>query len=137
MATNGSPHEGVAQILINAYTGLQLILYTNTADSLDRDTVLADLVEPSALDDLSNPNGYAAISLTGTWSGNSGSIISYDHGTPDNPRFTNSGTSGVWDTVTGSAITDGSYVLHFKDFATARALALTAVLDIDISSLVN
>jgi hypothetical protein len=50
MATNGTPYEGVDNILLNAYTGLEIILYTNSGNSLDRTTVYADLVEPSNVD---------------------------------------------------------------------------------------
>ena len=136
MSTNGTPFEGVDNILLNAYTGLQLILYTNAANSLDRDTVFADLTQPSALDDEAAPNGYAAITLSGTWS-STNAVISYDHGTPDNPRFTNDGPTYDWNEVFGSVITDGTYVLHFKDFSSSRTLAPGATLDIDISSLVS
>lgn len=136
MATNGTPHEGVDNVLINAYTGLQLVLYTNTADSLDRDTVLADLVEPAAVDSNAEANGYAAISLTGTWSSSS-SVITYDHGGGTNPSFQNTGVSEDWDTANGCAVTDGTYVLHFKDFSLSRALQVGEILEIDISSLVS
>ena len=136
MARSGTPHEGVDQLIINAYTGLKLILYTNVADSLNRDTVFADITQPSAVDSETDPNGYGIITLSGSWSA-SNSIIAYDHGTPDNPRFTNDSPIDAWDEVFGSVITDGTYILHFKDFATSRALAAGAVLDIDISSLVN
>ena len=132
MATNGTPHEGTDNILIDAYTGLQIILYTNAFGSLSRDTVLADLAQPSALDDASLDNGYGFISLTGVWSSTL-SVITY----PDNVLFTNSGTLGSWDTARGSAITDGTFVLHFADFDTQVALPLGASLEIDISSVVN
>lgn len=136
MATSGTPHEGVDNLLISAYTGLILLLYTNTGNSLDRDTVLADITEPSALDDGGNDNGYAQITLSGTWS-STGSSITYDHGTPDNPVFTNTGVDGNWDPAIGSVITDGTYILHFKDFGTPVALTLGATLEIDISSAVT
>lgn len=136
MATSGTPHEGVDNILVAAYTGLVLVLYTNVGDELDRDTVFADLVEPANEDDVGADNGYAAISLSGTWS-STGSLITYDHGTPDNPKFQNTGTSGVWDAATGSAITDGTYVFHFKDFGTPIVVTLGATLEIDISSAVS
>jgi hypothetical protein len=136
MATNGTPHEGTDNILINAYTGLEIILYTNAFNSLDRDTVLADLTQPSALDDASLDNGYAAITLAGVWS-SSNSVITYDDGTPDNVLFTNTGTLGSWDTARGSAITDGTYIFHFADFDSEVALPLGATLEIDVSSVVN
>ena len=136
MATSGTPHEGVDNIIIDAYTGLQLILYTNAGNSLDRDSVLADLVEPANVDITVAPNGYAAILLTGTWS-SVNSVITYDHGTPDNPKFTNTGTTGSWDSCTGSAITDGTHILHFKDFGTPIALTLGGSLEIDVSSVLT
>ena len=136
MARSGTPTEGVNNILLNAYTSLFLILYTNTADSLDSDTVFADINQPSTVDGAAEANGYGSVSLTGTWS-SSGRIISYDHGTPDSVVYTNSGTQDSWDTVVGSAVTDGTYILHFKDFSTALALPLGATLNVDISSLVQ
>ena len=135
MARFGTPAEGVDNILINAYTGLYLVLYTNTANSLDSDTVFADLTQPSAVDGAAEANGYGAVSLTGTWSSTS-RVISYDHGTPNSVVYTNSGTQDSWDLVVGSAITDLTYILHFKDFSTALALPLGATLNVDISSLV-
>ncbi len=136
MATSGTPHEGVDNILIAAYTGLTMLLYTNTANTLDRDTVLADITEPSALDDGGNDNGYAQITLSGVWASNLSSIT-YDHGTPDNPIFTNTGVEGNWDPAVGTIIHDGTYILHFKDFGSAIALTLGATLEIDVSSAVT
>lgn len=136
MATFGTPKEGVDNILINAYSGLQLILYTDGFDTFDRDSVLADFTQPSAVDSESDPNGYAAISLTGTWL-SSGAVITYDHGGGSNPAFTNTGNSESWDIVYGAAITDGTYVLHFKDFGTSYAIDVGESLEIDISSLVS
>lgn len=135
MATFGTPHEGVDNILINAYTGLQLILYINAFDSLDRDTVLADLVQPSNVDSDTNPNGYGPITLSGVWS-STGSVITYDHGTPDNPIFQNTGQSENWDICRGAAITDGTYIFHFKDFGAERDLEVGQQLEIDVSSMV-
>jgi hypothetical protein len=134
MATNGTPYEGVDNILLNAYTGLEIILYTKSGNSLDRTTVYADLVEPSNVDSETDPNGYATITLTGTWSSVDG-IISYDH--PGNPTFTNDAPDDNWDTVTGAAITDGTYVLHFKDFGTPVTLTPGGELQIDLSALIS
>lgn len=141
MATSGTSHEGVDNILISAYTGLDLRLYTHTltvddeiiVPSLDRDSVFADLTEPSNLDDFGFNNGYAAISLTGTWS-SSESVITYDH--PGDPTFTNSGEQGNW-VVYGSAITDGAFILAFKDFSEPIAVLLGASLVLDVSSVVS
>ena len=136
MATSGTPHEGTDNIILDAYTGLQMILYTNTGNSLDRDTVLADLTEPSALDDSAGANGYGAVTLSGVWSSAS-SIIAYDHGTPNEVVYTNTGSLGNWDTVVGSAITDGTYILHFMDLDTPVSLAIAASIKIDVSSVVS
>lgn len=136
MARFGTPHEGVDNILVNAYSGLQVILYTNAADSLDRDTVIANLTQPGTLDGAGEANGYGPISLTGVWTGN-GSVITYDHGTPDDVEYTNTGTQGSWDTAVGAAVTDGTYILHFADFGTAIPLPLGATLRIDVSSIVS
>jgi len=132
MATSGLPHEGTDNIILDAYTGLQMLLYTNSGDSLTRATVLADLTEPSALDDIGGDNGYAAITLSGVWS-SSNSVISYDHGSPDAVVFTNTGGQGSWDAATGSAITDGTYILHFQDFPNPIIVVKDGSLNIDVS----
>ena len=131
MASFGTPHEGVAYLIAPQYSasGLKLVLYTNTGNSLDRDTVLADLTAPD-----NAAEGYAEIDLDQTWSVDT-SEISYVHTAGTNPTFTNTGTGASWDTCTGSAITDGTYILHFKDFGTPITLTVGATLAIDISSI--
>lgn len=132
MATSGTPHEGKDNVVVPAvYTGLQLVLYTNTADSLDEDTVLADLTQPTG------ETGYGAITLSGVWSSTDG-VVTYDHGTPDDPAFENTGGSNWSVQPTGAAITDGTYILHFKDFADgAQTVQPGQKVIIDLSSLVG
>lgn len=133
MATNGTPYEAVDNIIVPAvYTGLDLRLYTNTPGSLDRTTVLADLTYPS---DGAISTGYAHYTLSGVWTSTNG-VITYDDGTPDNPVFTNSGGSTWSLTVTGSVLTDGTYILHFKDIA-GGAVTMTAgkAIEVDLSTL--
>jgi len=131
MATAGTPYEGRDNHIGPAvYTSsLQLGLYANTGDSLDSDTVLADLTQPSG-------TGYALITLNGVWAFNNG-VVTYDHGTPDNPRFTNSDAS-KWTNgdIVGAFITDGTYVVHFKDFTQVREMIVGAVLEVDVSTLI-
>ena len=134
MATSGTPKEGRDNIISDrVYTTatLDLRLYVNTADSLDADTVFADLVEPTG-------TGYAAISLTGVFSEADG-VVTYDHGTPDDPVFENTNAAGGanWSqAITGVAMTDGTYVLHFQDLVTPVTMAPGKKLKIDISSLI-
>lgn len=130
MPLNGTSYEGIDNVIVPAvYTGLDLRLYTNAPDSLAKTTVLADLTYPSG-------TGYATITLSGTWSSTNG-VVTYDHGTPDNPVFTNSGGSDWTGTVVGAAITDGTYLLHWKDFTSGPLTVVPARdVEIDISSLV-
>lgn len=136
MADFGTPHEGVDNILLNAYTSggtvdgdLTLVLYTNTSNSLTRSSVYADLTQPD-----NAAEGYAVITLDGTWSANN-SEISYVHSTPTNPIFTNNGGGDDWDAATGSAICDGAFVLHFKDFGNSITVTNGGTLEIDVSSI--
>lgn len=130
MATSGTPFEGRDNIIGPAvYTGLQLVLYTNTKNSLTSSSVLADLTAPSG-------TGYAAIPLSGTWSFSNG-VVSYDHGSGTNPTFENTGGVSWTGDVTGAAISDGTYLLHFNDFA-SNPLTVVAggQIEVDVSSLV-
>ena len=136
MATFGTLKEGVDNILINAYTGLELILYTDGFNQFDRDSVLADFTEPSDLDSDELANGYGSITLSGTWA-STGGVITYDHGGGSNPTFTNSGATEAWQAVYGAAISDGTYVLHFKDFGTSYTVDVGESLEVDISTLVS
>ena len=129
MATFGTPKEGKDNIIgPGVYTSsLKMGLYTNTADSLDSDTVLADITEPSG-------TGYARVTLNGTWAFNDG-VVTY---TPD-VQFENTDASAAWTgDVTGAFITDDTYVLHFRD-RSGGALTIEAgdILKIDISTLVS
>ena len=129
MAVKGTPYEGRDSIIAPAvYTGLELRLYTNTANSLDADTVLGDLTYPSG-------SGYATLALSGTFSSANG-VVTYDDGTPDDPRFT-AADNWTGGNVVGSALCDGTYILHFQDL-TAGPVTMTTgkVLVIDISTLI-
>ena len=109
MSTSGTCFEGMDSIIVPAvYTGLDMRLYTNTADSLTSSTVLANLTYPSG-------SGYATYSLSDAWSSTNGQIT-YDDGTPDNAKFT-AGDNWTGGDVVGVAITDGTYLLHFKDLS--------------------
>lgn len=143
MATSGTTHEGADNILISAYTGLDLRLYTYIVpeedpqpDLLSRTSVFNDLIFPSALDDEGDDNGYATIALTGTWS-SANSIISYDHGSPDNPKFVNTGNIGLWDAAQGVVITNGTRIFHFNAFEAPVALVVGQILEIDVSAVIN
>lgn len=132
MATSGTPYEGLDNIVgpgVYEKSGqtLYLGLYTNTLDSLSQSTVLANLTEPSG-------TGYARITLNGTWAYSNG-VITYDHGTPDDPQFENSGISAWTGDVTGAFVTDGTYILHFKDRSTAFTMDPGAILTIDMSTI--
>lgn len=129
MAIKGTPYEGRDNIIVpRVYTGLELRLYTNTANSLDASTVLADLTYPSG-------TGYAPLSLAGVYSSTNG-VVTYDDGTPDDPRFT-AGSNWTGGDVVGVVMTDGTYILHFKDLTAGPVTMLTSdVLIIDISTLI-
>ena len=133
MATSGTPNEGRDNIIApRVYSNLQLRLYTNTGDSLDEDTVLADINEPTG-------TGYASYTLAGTWSSTDG-VVTYDDGTPDDPVFQNTGGTNWNLPVVGAFITDGTYVLHFRDGQAANGWPVTMTpnrkIRVDLSSLV-
>lgn len=131
MASSGTPLEGRDAIATRAYTtGLSLVLYTNTQDSLDENTVLGDLTFPTG-------TGYAAKTLNGVWSPAEG-VVTYDDGTPDDPEFQNTHATNNWSApVTGAAIHDGTALWHFKDFAVGP-ITMTPLkkIKVDLSSLV-
>lgn len=136
MASSGTPDEGQDNIIAaRVYTSstLELRLYVNNQDSLGESTVFADMVEPTG-------TGYAPITLAGTYSATDG-VVTYDHGTPDDPVFQNTESEGGsnWSqAVKGAWITDGTYVLHFQDFADPSVTMTPGKkLKIDISSLVG
>lgn len=132
MATFGTPYEGRDNIIGPAIyvNTLKLGLKTNALDSLGPTSVLADITEPVG-------TGYARITLNGTWSFANG-VFTYDHGTPDDPIFTNSGVSNWTGDVTGAFITDDTYILHFKDNALgAVTMTPSKQFQVDISSLAS
>lgn len=134
MAHSGTPNGGLDEIAERVYVNgadLTLVAYTNTPDSLGPTSVAADLVQPT------QTNGYAPITLNGTWATSSG-IITYDHGTPDNPQWE---ASGAWSAaVTGVAIITGSRIMHFRDYDDSGGSWTAAAgrkLAVDITNLVG
>ena len=135
MATKGTPNEGRDFIISDrVYTTgtLDLRLYVNTADSLDANTVFADLTEPTG-------TGYAPITLNGVFSETNG-VVTYDHGTPDDPIFENTeggGGSNWSQPITGVVMTDGTYILHFSDLVGGSVTMTPGYkLRVDVSSLI-
>ena len=130
MATSGTPNEGRDKIISDrVYTSgtLDLRCYVNIADSLDATTVFADLTEPTG-------TGYAPISLTGVFSETDG-VVTYD----SDPIFQNTeagGGSNWSQDVTGIAMTDGTYVLHFQDLVAPRTMTPGYKLKVDLSTLI-
>ena len=136
MATSGTPNEGLDAISNRVYTSdgtLQLRLYVNLADSLDADTVFADIVEPTG-------TGYAPESLTGVFSETDG-IVTYDDGTPDDVIFENTESEGGsnWSqAVNGVILYDvtNNAVLHFNDLSVPITMTPGKKLKIDLSTLI-
>lgn len=133
MATSGTPNEGRDSIISDqVYTAaLDIRLYVNTADSLDATTVFGDLTEPTG-------TGYLPIPLTGVFSETDG-VVSYDHGTPDDPIFENTepgGGSNWSQAIIGVAMTNGVYVLHFQDLVTPVTMTPGKKLKVDLSTLI-
>ena len=132
MATDGTPFEGRDNLIgpaVYVSGSLELRAYVNTAGSLTDSTVFADMTEPAG-------TGYAPITLSGTYSFTNG-VVTYDDGTPDNPLWT-AGNNWTGGDVTGSFLTDGVYVLHFKDLALgATTMTTGTILEIDLSTLVS
>lgn len=129
MATQGTPAAGLDDIASLAYVSgaLTLIAYTNAADSLGSSTVAADLTQPNVA------NGYAPITLNGTWS-SSGGVLTYIHSTPTNPGWI---ATGTWSAVVrGVAIIRGSVCRHFKDVSAFTAAA-GKKLEVDLSSVIG
>lgn len=132
MATSGTTYDGLDEIGFQAYdqppADYVLVLYTNTANSLDQNTVTSDLTQPTAT------NGYAPITLDGSWTFTNG-VIGYTHSTPTHPKFT---ATGTWSgTVTGAALTFGANsVLHFKDLDVPFVAAAGKTLTIDLTTVV-
>jgi hypothetical protein len=130
MATQGTPYGGLNDVAALAYVSgaLTLVCYTNTADSLVTATVAADLTQPSTA------NGYAPITLDGTWSTSNG-VLTYVHSTPTNPTWT---ATGAWSaTVTGVAIIRGATVRHFKDLGSAFVASTGRKLAVDLASVLS
>lgn len=136
MATSGTPNEGRDNIISErVYTtgGLSLVLYANTADSLDDSTVAADLTQPTG-------TGYVPVALNGLWSEADG-VVTYDHGTPDDVVFENTESQGGsnWSLpITGVAILDAAqtYILHFQDLTSSVTMTPGYKLRVDLSTLI-
>ena len=129
MSTSGTPKEGLDLIGTRVYidgADLTLVAYTNTADSLDADSVYSDLTQPTS------SNGYAPILLNGTWTATDG-IMTYVHSTPTNPQWD---ATGTWSAVvTGVAIVSGtSTLVHFKDLTSAFTAASGKKLAVDLDT---
>lgn len=131
MAGFGTPNEGKDSIISPAvYTAsLKIGLYTNTQDSLDSSTVLADITEP---DDAATSDGYAQQTMNGSWSYSNGAVTY----TP-NIQFENTGGSSWTDDVTGVFIHNDTYILHFKDLSSAITMTAGKILEVDISALLS
>jgi len=134
MASQGTPNEGLDNIIATrVYVSASLFAYcyVNTQDSLGQTSVFADLTQPSG-------TGYVPIPLNGTWSSTNG-VVTYDHGTPDDPFFQNTeaeGGSNWSQAVTGIAISDGNFILHFKDTSSPVTMGPQKKLRVDLSNLV-
>ena len=130
MASEGTPFQGLDYAAARVYgSQLSLVAYTNAADSLDDDTVYADLVQPTL------SGGYAPIALDGTWSFADGTVTYLKSGA--NPRWT---ATGSWSgNVTGVAMVDVSAgkILHFRDLSTVFVAANLKKLEVDITNLVT
>jgi hypothetical protein len=126
MAVFTTPFEGRDNVIAPAvYTGLDLRLYTNAANSLTNSTVLADLTYPSG-------SGYATVSLTGDWTSQNG-VVTY----VSNVTFT-AGDDWTGGDVVGVALTDGTYILHTKDLGLGPVTMTTGeILEVDLSTFVS
>lgn len=111
MAKKGTPRGGLSEIAKRVFIDgpdYTLVAYTNAPNSLGPDSVAADLVQPT------EANGYAPITLNGTWNEVNG-VVEYDHGGGNtHPEWT---ASGTWSApVTGVAIVYGTRIQHFMDY---------------------
>lgn len=132
MATQGTTNGGLDDVSALAYVSgaLTLIGYTNAADSLSATTVAADLTQPNST------NGYAPITLDGTWTSVNG-ILTYVHSAGPNNFGGNPGwqASGSWSgIVIGVAIIRGSVCRHFKDLSEPFTAANLRKLVVDLAS---
>ncbi len=133
MSSFGTPFEGRDSIIAPAvYVSgdLDLRLYTNTKNSLTDTTVLADLTYPSGA-------GYSTYVLNGVWSFING-LVTYSDGSPAYVEFTNTGSVDWVGAITGAAITDGTYILHFKDFVADPVTLLPGLsVGVDVPGLIS
>lgn len=119
MAAKGTPNGGLREIGERVYVNgadLSLVAYTNSPGSLGPNTLTADLVQPTVA------NGYAPVTLDGTWSIVDPGIVVYEHQVGV-PKVTWTAT-GTWSApVTGVAVISGSRVMHYADLDTAWVAA--------------
>jgi hypothetical protein len=130
VASQGTPLVGLDDIASLAYVSgaLTLVAYTNVAGGFGPSTVAADLTQPTS------NNGYAPITLDGTWS-TAGGVVTYTHSTPTNPSWV---ATGAWSAnVTGVAILRGSVLRHFKDLTSAFIAAAGKKLEVDLNSVLG
>jgi hypothetical protein len=130
MATEGTPYQGLDYCAGRIYAShLSLVCYTNAADSLSDTTVYADLTQPASA------NGYAPLTLDGTWTISNGTVTYLKNGA--NPGWTATGSWSV--TVNGVAMVDISAgkILHFRDCSVPFVAANLKRLESDITTLVT
>lgn len=114
----GTPEEGQQSIGLDASLSssfaLRLKLYTNTIGTLTTTSVLADVTEA----DITNHPGYPATGRLlnlANFSVDADGTITYVPG----EVFT---ATAPWTSVTGAAITDGTRLRHYSDFASPITL---------------
>lgn len=130
----GSPRAGRTELANRCYaTGgdCSLVLYTNDADSLDDDTVAADLVQPDVA------NGYAPIVLSGVRYNIVNGVATYVDpvGVNSNPTWYPTGSWGS--DVAGAALVFGEAVLHFRDLVSPFTAAARKKLSVSVAMIVN
>lgn len=134
MASSGTPNEGRDRISDKVYDGdLRVVPYTNTQDSLDENTVYADLTYPTG-------TGMAIYFTVGVFSETDG-IVTYDNGTPDDIEWQNTNAIGGanWSAdVTGIAMYDSATltIMHFQDTTSPVTMTPQKRLRLDLSNLI-
>lgn len=123
MALAGTPNAGLDEIGRSAYVfhgPYSLVCYCNTRNSLDADTLTAELIQPNVF------NGYAPILLNQLWQSVNGDVTY-----PVKPRWT---ASGSWNLpVRGVAMVFNAIVLHFQDLSTPDFVPVNgAWLEVDL-----
>jgi hypothetical protein len=126
----GTPFQGLDYAAGRVYgSHLSLVAYTNAPNSLGDASTYATLVQPAST------NGYAPITLDGTWTILNGTITYLKTGA--NPGWT---ATGVWSsTVNGVAMVDiaAGKLLHFRDNVTPFTAANLKRFEVDVTNLVS